>query len=63
MASGLVATVLLDILLIPRYGAIGASVASAVSSFSATVTLVGFFWWLRRPVPAARKGEAVFATR
>jgi O-antigen/teichoic acid export membrane protein len=61
MGAGLVATVVLDLLLIPRYGATGAAVASAVAYLTATVTLVWFFAWVRRPMPAARKEEAVLA--
>jgi O-antigen/teichoic acid export membrane protein len=43
MAIGLVATVLLDILLIPPFGATGAAVASAVAYATSTIALVWFF--------------------
>jgi O-antigen/teichoic acid export membrane protein len=61
MGAGLVATVVLDLLLIPRFAAEGAAVASAVAYLTSTFTLVWFFWWVRRPTPAARKEEAVLA--
>jgi O-antigen/teichoic acid export membrane protein len=43
MAAGLVMTVTLDILLIPRFGVIGAASASAVSYTTSTLTLVFFY--------------------
>jgi O-antigen/teichoic acid export membrane protein len=61
MGAGLVATVVLDLLLIPRFHATGAAVASAVAYLTATFSLVFFFAWVRRPRPAARKEEAVLA--
>jgi O-antigen/teichoic acid export membrane protein len=63
MAVGLGATVLLDLLLIPRYGALGAAIASAVAYTAATLTLVSFFWWVGRPASAAGKGEPVLGGR
>jgi O-antigen/teichoic acid export membrane protein len=48
MAAGLGATVLLDLLLIPSFGATGAAVASAVAYLTSTLALVYFFWWLAR---------------
>jgi len=63
MAVGLGATVLLDLLLIPRYGALGAAIASAVAYTAATLTLVSFFWWVGRPASAAGKGEPVLGSR
>lgn len=59
MAVGFVATVLLDVLLIPRYGALGAAIASAVAYVTATLTLVSFYWWIGRSTPAARTEESV----
>jgi O-antigen/teichoic acid export membrane protein len=61
MGAGLVATVVLDLLLIPRFHATGAAVASAVAYLTATFSLVLFFVWVRRPRPAPRKEEAVLA--
>jgi O-antigen/teichoic acid export membrane protein len=58
MAAGLVVTVVLDLLLIPRFGADGAAVASAVAYATGTLALVGFFWWLdpnRTPVWRGRR--------
>lgn len=48
MAVGLVGTVVLNILLIPRYGATGAAVASAVAYMASTVALTWFFWRVDR---------------
>jgi len=46
MAAGLAVTVLLDLLLIPPFGASGAAVASAVAYATGTLALVCFFWWV-----------------
>jgi Na+-driven multidrug efflux pump len=43
MGAGLVATVALDVLLIPRYEAVGAAAASAVAYATSTVVLVWLF--------------------
>jgi O-antigen/teichoic acid export membrane protein len=48
MAAGVAVTVLLDLLLIPRLGVVGAAVASSASYLTATTVLVAFFWWMRR---------------
>jgi O-antigen/teichoic acid export membrane protein len=48
MGAGLAATVLLDVLLIPSFGATGAAIASAVAYTTSALALVGFFWWLAR---------------
>jgi O-antigen/teichoic acid export membrane protein len=44
MAVGLVLTVVLDVLLIPRFGAMGAAIASAVAYVASTCALVAFYW-------------------
>ena len=62
MGAGLVATLVLDLLLIPRFHAEGAAIASAVAYLTATFTLVWFFWWVRRPASPARKEEAALTT-
>jgi O-antigen/teichoic acid export membrane protein len=49
MAGGLVATVVLDVLLIPPFEAIGAAVASAVAYTLGTMFLLAFFWRTARP--------------
>jgi O-antigen/teichoic acid export membrane protein len=54
MASGVAVTVLLDLLLIPRMGVVGAAVASSAAYLTATTVLVGCFWWVRR-VPMAKQ--------
>jgi hypothetical protein len=38
----------LDLLLIPRFGATGAAVASSAAYATSTAALVGFFWMLTR---------------
>ena len=43
MGAGLVATLALDVLLIPRFGSIGAAVASSIAYVLATLTLLGCF--------------------
>jgi O-antigen/teichoic acid export membrane protein len=43
MGAGLVLTVILDLLLIPRAGAIGAAVASAVAYMATSIALIYFF--------------------
>jgi Na+-driven multidrug efflux pump len=48
MAAGLAATVLLDLLLIPRFGATGAAIASAVAYLTSALALLYFFWWVAR---------------
>jgi O-antigen/teichoic acid export membrane protein len=57
MAAGLAATVLLDILLIPRFEATGAAIASAVAYTLTTAVLIWFFWrWQRSPSSSASRG-------
>jgi O-antigen/teichoic acid export membrane protein len=48
MGVGLVATVVLDVLLIPRFDAIGGAVASAVAYVSSALALMLLFWWVAR---------------
>jgi O-antigen/teichoic acid export membrane protein len=48
MAAGLAMTVLLDLLLIPRFEAVGAAIASAVAYTTTAFALVTFFWWVSR---------------
>jgi O-antigen/teichoic acid export membrane protein len=54
MAAGLSVTVALDLLLIPRFGATGAAIASALAYTTTAVTLLWFFWRLR----AAQRARA-----
>jgi O-antigen/teichoic acid export membrane protein len=51
MAAGVLATVTLDVLLIPRHGALGAAIASSSAYLLTTAVLVGLTYWLARPVP------------
>lgn len=48
MGSGVVVTVALDLLLIPRFGAVGAAVASSAAYVSSTMALLLFFRHLTR---------------
>jgi O-antigen/teichoic acid export membrane protein len=48
MAAGLAVTVALDLLLIPRFEATGAAIASAVAYTMTGLALLGFFWWIER---------------
>ena len=58
MGVGLAITVILDLLLIPPYGAVGAAVASAVAYTTTSLALIGFFWWVRRDeAPALDAGQ------
>jgi O-antigen/teichoic acid export membrane protein len=61
MAVGLAATILLDLLLIPRFGAIGAASASAVAYASSALALIWLFGWVNRPGRRAvwRDGESL----
>jgi O-antigen/teichoic acid export membrane protein len=52
MGVGLAITVVLDLILIPRYGATGAAAASAVAYVASTLALVWFYWWVGRARPA-----------
>jgi O-antigen/teichoic acid export membrane protein len=45
MGGGLAVTVLLDLILIPRYHAVGAATASAAAYLTTAFALIGFFWW------------------
>lgn len=61
MAVGLAATVMLDLLLIPRFGAIGAAIASAVAYTMSALALIWFFWWLGRSGRTPASDNAVLA--
>jgi O-antigen/teichoic acid export membrane protein len=53
MASGLAVTIALDIVLIPRYGAIGAAVASAAAYSTTSLVLIWIFSRVGRAQPRA----------
>lgn len=57
LGAGLVITVVLDVTLIPHYGAMGAAVASTVTYLSTDALLIGLL--LRLSAPAARRRPAV----
>lgn len=48
MAAGLAVTVVLDLILIPPFEAIGAAVASAAAYLTTTLALIWFFWRMER---------------
>jgi Na+-driven multidrug efflux pump len=48
MGIGLGATVVLDVVLIPQFGAVGAATASAVAYLATTAALIWFFLRIRR---------------
>jgi Na+-driven multidrug efflux pump len=48
MAAGLGVTVVLDLVLIPPYGATGAAIASAVAYTTTAAALMSAFWRLQR---------------
>jgi O-antigen/teichoic acid export membrane protein len=59
MGVGLAATLALDFVLIPPYGATGAAVASAVAYVTSAVALVGFFWWMTRAKEPLTSGPSI----
>jgi Na+-driven multidrug efflux pump len=59
MGLGLIATVGLDLILIPPFGATGAAIASAVSYLSTALALIAFFSWLRRSQQRAATDGAI----
>ncbi len=48
MGAGVVMTIVLDVLLIPRYGVLGAAIASAVSYTTTIGVLIACFWTVTR---------------
>lgn len=57
MAAGVAVTVALDLVLIPRYGAVGAAWASSAAYLTSTLTLCAFFWTLTTSGEAGGSGE------
>jgi O-antigen/teichoic acid export membrane protein len=57
MGGGVVVTVVLDLLLIPRFGAVGAAVASSAAYMTTTAVLLLMFWVLARPAEPAPARE------
>jgi O-antigen/teichoic acid export membrane protein len=62
MGAGLAVTVALDLLLIPRFEATGAAIASAVAYTTTGVALLWFFWWVDRSRRATSVDEPAFAS-
>jgi O-antigen/teichoic acid export membrane protein len=64
MGAGLAVTVVLDLVLIPPFGASGAAVASAVAYTTTAVALLWFFWRVERKAePAVPEGPALADAR
>jgi O-antigen/teichoic acid export membrane protein len=55
---GLVVTVILDVLLIPRFGTTGAAVASTIAYLATTLLLYGFFRSIQNRLPNLAGGSA-----
>ena len=62
MGAGLALTVALDVLLIPRFEATGAAIASAVAYTTTGVALLWFFSWVERSRRARAVEEPAFAS-
>jgi len=60
MAAGLALTLLLDVALIPRFGAIGAATASAVAYATSTLALMWFFWRVNQPARVSARKRRPF---
>ena len=58
VGAGLVATLILDLLLIPRFGAVGAAIASAVAYVTSALALAWSFWWVCRSRPGSGFGDS-----
>ena len=61
MGAGLVVTVVLDVLLIPRFQAVGAAVASSSAYIMTTAVLLLVFWVLTRTREADPVRESVLS--
>jgi O-antigen/teichoic acid export membrane protein len=59
LGAGLVITVVLDVTLIPRYGALGAAVASTAAYLSTDALLIGLLLRLSAPAPRHRPAVPV----
>ena len=62
MGAGLAVTVVLDLVLIPRFEATGAAIASAVAYTTTGVVLLWFFWWVNRSRRAPGVDEPALAS-
>jgi lipopolysaccharide/colanic/teichoic acid biosynthesis glycosyltransferase/O-antigen/teichoic acid export membrane protein len=58
--AGVVVTLVLDIILIPRFGAVGAAVASSAAYLTTTLTLVFWYRRLTRPLHQTDRPQPVF---
>jgi O-antigen/teichoic acid export membrane protein len=62
MGAGLIVTVVLDLTLIPRFGATGAAIASAAAYTTTAAALVVFFWWVANKARTRPASDVVLAT-
>jgi O-antigen/teichoic acid export membrane protein len=58
IAAGLIVTVVLDLVLIPPFGTVGAATASAVAYTTTALALIGVYWRLGRADRAGRWEDA-----
>ncbi len=63
MGVGLAVTVILDLLLIPPFGAAGAAAASAAAYTATTLALIWFFWWVGRTAQLLPEGNRMAEAR
>jgi O-antigen/teichoic acid export membrane protein len=59
-ATGLVVTLILDVILIPRLGAVGAAIASSAAYLTTTLTLLAWYRHVTRLIPAAVHATGTF---
>jgi O-antigen/teichoic acid export membrane protein len=59
-ATGLVVTLILDVILIPRLGAIGAAIASSAAYLTTTLTLLAWYRHVTRSIPATVHATGTF---
>jgi O-antigen/teichoic acid export membrane protein len=59
LGFGLLVTAVLDAVLIPRFGALGAAWASTAAYLATSATLLACFWWLGRAASRAAGSELV----
>jgi len=58
--TGLIVTVILDVILIPRLGAVGAAIASSAAYLTTTITLVAWYGHVTRSAPYRKAPQPVF---
>lgn len=63
IGAGVVVTVVLDLALIPRFGAVGAALASSAAYLTTTLVLLVCFWMLSRSLPAQHPRPVVVGSQ